>query len=368
MKVGITGQSGFIGTHLYNYIGLQEDIERVTFSRSDFDNPTQLEAFVSSCDTIVHLAAMNRHGDPQVIYDTNISLVNKLVGACTRTSSKPHILFSSSIQEERDNLYGKSKLDGRIALESWAQASGAQVSSLIIPNVFGPFGKPYYNSVVSTFCHQVSHDETPVIENDGLVKMIYINQLVEEFFKVIQQPSGTTVSIDHTKEIKVSKLLETLQSYKKLYIDGGEVPAIKDWFDLALFNTFRCYMPSDHYPVKFVKHEDDRGYFMEIIRTNSEGQYSFSVTKPGITRGNHFHTRKAERFAVIQGEAEIKLRRVDSDEIITYKLNGDTPSYVDIPIWHSHNIKNVGTDNLVTLFWINESYHPDNADTYFVAV
>lgn len=369
MKIGITGAQGFIGTHLTNYLRLKENVQVITFSRNDFQSTASLDSLVSDCDTVIHLAAMNRHGDPQVIYDTNTGLVKDLISSCTRTNSKPNIIFSSSIQEERDNLYGKSKLDGRLAFEKWAKENNSTVSSLIIPNVFGPFGKPFYNSVVSTFSHQISHGETPKIHVDGELKLIYINQLVEEFYKVLLDPENGIKKINHTKEIYVSKLLETLNSFKEIYMEKNEMPSISNWFDLALFNSFRCYMPNNYFPADLTKHSDPRGFFMEIIRTNSKGQYSFSVTHPGITRGNHFHTRKAERFAVIKGKAEIKLRRVDSEEVISYQIDGDEkPAYVDIPIWHVHNITNIGSDELITLFWINESYDPENADTYFVEV
>ena len=142
LKIGITGQSGFIGTHLYNYMGLQENIKRITFKDEYFTNEDILDNFVSQCDVIVHLAAMNRHNDPKVIYDTNVELVNKLVESLKSTNSKAHIIISSSTQEDRDNLYGKSKRKGRKLLANWAKESGGKFTGLVIPNVFGPFGKP----------------------------------------------------------------------------------------------------------------------------------------------------------------------------------------------------------------------------------
>ena len=148
-------------------------------------------------------------------------------------------------------------------------------------------------------------------------------------------------------------------------MENGIFPNLEDSFQKALFNTFRCYIPVSHYPVKFIKHTDNRGSFVEIARTNSSGQFSYSTTVPGITRGNHFHTRKAERFAVISGKARIQLRKTGSEEVIDYYLDGDEPAYVDMPIWHTHNIKNIGEEELITLFWINEPYNPEDADTYF---
>jgi len=223
LRIGITGQTGFIGTHLYNYLGLQENVERIPFKNEYFQDIKSLLEFIKSCDVIVHLAAMNRHGDSQVIYDTNIDLVNKLIASCEATKSTPYILFSSSTQEERDNLYGKSKLDGRKLLESWAQRNKANFTGLIIPNVFGPFGKPYNNSFIATFCHQLAHGEQPEIDVDGEVKLVYVGELVEEIFKVISnlllvtslKSQITSQKFPFTTQIKVSKVLSLLESYKK---------------------------------------------------------------------------------------------------------------------------------------------------------
>jgi UDP-2-acetamido-2,6-beta-L-arabino-hexul-4-ose reductase len=368
IKIGITGQAGFIGTHLFNYLGLQENIERIHFDKSFLNNTHDLEAFVAQCDVIVHLAAMNRHTDPQVIYDTNVNLVTQLIAACEKQQVSPYILFSSSTQEEADNHYGKSKLLGRELLESWAQKSGGKVAGLVIPNVFGPFGKPFYNSVVATFCHQLTHGASPTINVDSSVKLIYVNELIAHIYNAILNKTTGRILIPHTKEIKVSEILALLNSYKTDYLENGIFPSLEQDFEKALFNTFRCYIPYDHYPFYLKNNPDNRGNFVEIVRTGSSGQFSFSTTHPNITRGNHFHTRKAERFAVIRGKALIQLRKIDSDEVIDYYLDGEKPSFVDMPIWYTHNIKNIGEEDLITLFWINEPYNPDDPDTYFVNV
>jgi len=373
IKIGITGQAGFVGYHLYNTLLLDEKIQLVNFERSYFENTQQLETFVSNCDVIVHLAAMNRHKDPEVIFNTNINLVTKLVSACEKTNSSPHIIFSSSTQESQDNLYGKSKKEGKNRLEEWAKNSTGKVTSLTIPNVFGAFGKPNYNSFIATFCHKLTHGETPTIINDANVNLIYVNELVSEFIGVIKKnivtkktgSSSFEYAVPHTSSKKVSEILNLLVSYKENYQEKGVFPSLEDSFEKALFNTFRCYVPQDHYPVSLEKHTDNRGSFVEIARTNTSGQFSFSTTVPGITRGNHFHTRKAERFAVISGKALIQLRKIGTDEVIDYYLDGNEPSYVDMPIWYTHNIKNIGEEELITLFWINEPYNPADADTYF---
>ncbi|WP_027388448.1 polysaccharide biosynthesis C-terminal domain-containing protein [Chryseobacterium gregarium] len=370
-KIGITGQNGFVGRHLYNTLGLfPENFQRIDFQKQYFEVENQLDLFVAECDVIVHLAAMNRHDSEQVIYETNVSLVQKLVDSLKRTGSKAHVLISSSTQEERDNLYGKSKKECREALVHWAQENDGKVTGLIIPNVFGAFGKPFYNSFIATFCHQLTHGETPSIANDGEVKLIYVQELVDTMIKEIREGnSKPEFFIEATATKKVSEVLALLNDYKTKYFEGGEIPAINDSFEHNLFNTYRSYIDhKTHYPVKFTKHTDPRGAFVEVIRLGIGGQCSFSTTVPGITRGNHYHTRKIERFAVIKGKALIQLRKIDTGEVLDFYLDGTEPAYVDMPIWYTHNIKNIGEEELYTIFWINEAFNPESADTYFLEV
>ncbi len=186
IRIGITGQAGFIGTHLFNFLGLRkEEVTLVPFEDSFFASEEKLEGFVAGCDAIIHLAALNRHNDPQAIYDTNITLVEKLITALDKRGAHPHILFASSTQEERDNVFGRSKREGRERLAKWAEKNNALFTGLIIPNVFGPFGNPYYNSVVATFSHQLTHGETPAIDMDAELKVIHIGELVRIIYKAI---------------------------------------------------------------------------------------------------------------------------------------------------------------------------------------
>jgi UDP-2-acetamido-2,6-beta-L-arabino-hexul-4-ose reductase len=370
MRIGITGQAGFVGKHLYNTLGLSLDIyERISFDKQYFENDYLLDEFVSNCDVVVHLAAVNRHADPSKIYSTNIELAEKLIASLVRTKSKAYVIFSSSTQEENDNLYGKAKKEAREMLSNWASQAGAKFTGLIIPNVFGPFGNPYYNSVVATFCHQLSYNEVPKIEVDGELKLIYISELVSEILKSIHGDSIESLRISHTHQIKVSEILTLLNSYKTDYAGAGIIPSFKNSFELNLFNSFRCYMDlRSYFPVKFKKNVDPRGAFVEIIRLNVGGQVSFSTTVPGITRGNHYHTRKIERFAVIKGKALIQLRQIGTNEVMDFYLDGEDPSYVDMPIWYTHNIKNIGEEELYTIFWINEFYNPEDPDTFMETV
>jgi UDP-2-acetamido-2,6-beta-L-arabino-hexul-4-ose reductase len=370
MKVGITGQAGFVGKHLYNTIGLSpESYIRVAFEKEFFNHENLLDAFVKECDIIVHLAAVNRHAEPSKIYSINIELAQKLRDSLVRTNAKPHVIFSSSTHEERDNPYGSAKKEAREMLSAWASESNAKFTGLIIPNVFGPFGNPYYNSVVATFCHQLANNEVPKIELDGELKLIYVSELVNEILKCFSCNGNAQLSIAHTHEIKVSEILTILKGYKEYYLLLGIIPSFSSNFELNLFNTFRCYMDiKNHFPVHFKKNVDPRGVFVEVMRLNVGGQVSFSTTLPGITRGNHFHTRKIERFAVIKGKALIQLRQIGTNDLMDFYLDGEQPSYVDMPIWYTHNIKNIGEEELYTIFWINEFYNPEDPDTFMETV
>lgn len=371
IKVGITGNKGFIGSYLYNWLRTKnESIELITFDKDFFENPNRLKEFVNQCDVIVHLAAMNRHPDPQVIYDTNVGLVRTLLIACETSESNPKIIFSSSSQEDRDNLYGRSKKEGRELFEDFAEKNGSGFTSFTIPNVFGPFGKPNYNSFIATFCHKIVHDETPEVFQDAEVGLIYVQELVEIIENEISISDKTikTLALQPTTYVKVTEVLKKLLYYKQIYLLDGQVPQMEGLFGLQLFNTFRSYIPSSEFLRKFTCHTDSRGAFVEVMRAGVSGQSSFSTTHPGITRGNHYHTRKVERFAVIKGKALIQLRKVGTNEVFEYHLDGEDPAYVDMPIWFTHNIKNIGDGELITLFWINEPYNPADPDTYFEVV
>jgi UDP-2-acetamido-2,6-beta-L-arabino-hexul-4-ose reductase len=372
IKVGITGQAGFVGTHLYNMLGLVNDeFERVFFEDAFFQDENRLRSFVRQCDVIVHLAAINRHPDPKVIYRTNIQLVKQLIDAMLAEMVTPHVLFSSSVQEELDNEYGHSKRDGRALLEKWARQNGASFTGMVVPNVFGPFGRPNYNSFIATFCYKLTHGETPHVLHDSDVRLIYVGSLCNYMLNKVREVrnySFPMIEMDIVPcdfEMRVTDILPLLENFRELYFEQGIIPVIKDKNEMNLFNTFRCYIDqSAHFPVKLVQHADSRGVFVETIKLGVGGQVSFSTTLPGVTRGNHFHTRKIERFTLIKGKARIQLRRIGTDEVLNFDLNGTEPSYVDMPVWYTHNITNTGEEELYTQFWINEWYDPEDGDTF----
>jgi UDP-2-acetamido-2,6-beta-L-arabino-hexul-4-ose reductase len=370
IKVGVTGSNGFIGWHLCRTIELYPNkFELIEFKRDCFDENIKLDSFVSKCDIIVHLAGLNRHSEEITIYDTNVGLAEKLIEAFKRNFFKGHVIFSSSIQEKRNNTFGNSKKAARQLFSNWANLSGAKFHGVIMPNVFGAFGVPFYNSVVSTFCHQLVHNETPKLEVDATLNLIYINDLIKKIIELFDKDSNENFSIEHTNSCKVSEILELLFKFKNKYFENKQIPGFSNQFEIDIFNTFRSYFNLNiHFPIKYKNNIDDRGNFAELIRLETGGQISFSTTKKGITRGNHFHTRKIERFSVIKGNALIQLRKIGTTEIFDYYLSGEEPAYVDIPIWYTHNIKNIGEDELYTIFWNNEFYDSNDPDTFFETV
>lgn len=367
IKVGVTGSNGFIGWHLCRTLELNtNEFQLVEFKRDWFNDSIKMDLFVSNCDIIVHLAGLNRHSEEIAIYDTNVGLAINLIESFNRRGFKGQVIFSSSIQEERNNTFGNSKKVARELLANWADHSNATFHGVIIPNVFGPFGVPFYNSVISTFCHQLVNNESPKIETDATLNLIYINDLIKNIIDLFFTETNSNVTIGHSDTYKVSEILELLIKFKNKYFVNGQIPNFYNQFEINLFNTFRSYFNlRTHFPIKYKNNIDERGNFVEIIRLETGGQISFSTTKKGITRGNHFHTRKIERFSVIKGKALIQLRKIGTNEVYDYYLSGDEPAYVDMPIWYTHNIKNLGDEELYTMFWINEFYDSYDQDTYF---
>ena len=375
MRIGITGQTGFIGTHLYNYLGLYNSIERVSFNDEYFDDKEKLYKFIEACDVIIHLAALNRHEEQKVIYETNLKLVKQLISAMEYLEVRPHVFFSSSIHEEQNTEYGRSKKEGRLLFEAWSERTGAPFTGLVIPNIFGPFGRPNYNSFVATFCHKLTHGESPEIIHDSNVNLIYVGSLCSFITNKIldkEKSSGKNcikINVPSDFECNVSDILSKLNYYKEHYFDKGYFPDLKSINDINLFNTFRSFIDyKNYFPFRLAKNSDVRGVFVEVMKISNGGQVSFSTTVPGVTRGNHYHTRKIERFVVLKGKALIQMRKIGSSEILEFTLSGDEPSYVDMPVWYSHNISNIGNDDLYTLFWINEWYNPNDGDTFFEEV
>ncbi|MFA5864696.1 MAG: NAD-dependent epimerase/dehydratase family protein [Phycisphaerae bacterium] len=370
LNVGITGMAGFVGTHLKERFIRDENVSvAVPFEDDYFNQPEKLKEYLARCDVVVHLAAMNR-GDDNEIYNTNVELVKKLVSTLEKLKKTPHILFSSSTQVELDNPYGRSKKEGAKILTEWAKRNNAPVTILTIPNVFGDRCRPFYNSVIATFCHLLTHGGSPEIKVDNELHLIYINELTEIIHNRIENPPRGVeeFKIPATAHAKVTEILAVLKRFREYYYDKKKVPYFANTFERNLYSTFITYMnPPDFCQVPTL-HTDNRGMLFEIIKQEDGGQIFFSWTKPGIVRGNHYHTHKMEKFCVVQGQAIIRLRRVDSDKVEEYPVSGESPSFIEIPIFHTHNIENVGTVDLLTLFWASEVFNPDDPDTFFEQV
>lgn len=244
MRVGITGQNGFIGTHLFNSLNLDKTrFETVQFKDDFFENQHLLEEWVTNCDVIVHLAAMSRHEVPYVVYNTNIKLVNKLIAALDNTNSKPKILFTSSIQEELDTEYGRSKKESRIIISEWAKKNNVPFTGIILPNVYGPLARPKYASVIATFSYQLTHNEIPQIIIDSELKLIYINDLLSIISQcIVNKEDNPNYIVSYTDQKKVSAILNQLKYYNECYSRYAIVPKLDSPFDLNLYNTFISYI------------------------------------------------------------------------------------------------------------------------------
>jgi UDP-2-acetamido-2,6-beta-L-arabino-hexul-4-ose reductase len=367
--IGITGMAGFVGSHLRDRLIREKDFELLPYNDSFYDNLDDFTAFVKKTEVIVHLAGVNRD-EPGVVYQKNVELMEKLLACADAAQSTPYIIFSSSTQIEHDNEYGRGKKRAMELLEQWSNRRNAPAVSMVIPNVFGAGGRPFYNSVIATFCYQLTHGQDPTIIQDGQMTMIYINDLAEEIYRLIENPpSGYRVEyIAPRAEVKVSEALALLNRYNGAYYGSGMAPAIGSAFERDLYNTFITYMDAADWERHLPLNTDDRGKFVEVFKLENGGQVSYSTTKPGITRGNHYHIRKNEKFCVVSGQASIKLRRIGTDKVIEYQVSGDKPSWVEMPIYYTHNITNVGSTELVTLFWINEHFNQNDPDTFFEEV
>ncbi len=368
-KIVITGLVGFMGSHLRDRLSREQDIEVPPFEDAYFSQPDKLQEVLAGSDTVVHLAAMNR-GDDKEIYNTNIELVQKLVYQLEQLGETPYVIFSSSTQATLDNSYGRSKKEGARLFEEWSKKTSAPVTALAIPNVFGDRGKPFYNSVVATFCHLLTHGGKPEVQVDKEVSLIYINELVEVFWEKIKNPPKgfENVAVKPTVAAKVTDILKLLNHFKECFYDKRVVPTFANTFEKNLYNTFVSYAEPADYEQPLTLRTDERGSLFEVVKEEKGSQIFFSTTKPGIVRGNHYHTRKQEKFCVVKGEAIIRIRRIGTDKVIEHRVSGEKPVVVEMPIFYTHNIENVGTGELCTLFWTNELYNPNDSDTFFEKV
>ncbi len=360
MKIGITGASGQIGWHLRCYLASQNELDVVLADRSTFSDPDSMDRFVSGLDILIHLAGVNR-GKAEDIDSVNKQLAGILIDALNRTGAKPHLVFSSSIHRDRHTAYGNAKRYCSEKFVEWSKESGSAFTNMVLPHVFGEHGKPFYNSVVHTFCHQIANDELPEVLNDEPLYLVHAQRVAERMLSAGRSGTSSQQTVEG-EEILVSQLLAKLTELSETY-KNNIVPDLCDPLTLALFNTYRSYLYPKNFPLDLTRHSDNRGDLFELVKELNGGQVYVSTTKPGVTRGNHFHCRKLERFVVLKGSATICIRRMFTDEVKRFEVHGDKPQVLDIPTLHTHNLINSGQDELMTLFWANEIFDPSLPDT-----
>ncbi len=362
LRVGITGSNGFIGWHLRCLLSTKSGLDVIPAKREWFTSYNDLVSFTNACDVVIHLAGLNRGPDGEV-FSTNVSLARSLIAAAEKSISPPGIIFASSIQIDSDNEYGQSKKECTQLFQAFAEKSGSSFTSLILPNVFGEYGRPFYNSVVSTFCYQLAESQEPRIIEDREIEVIHVQDVADIIYEmlIVTEKKGAR---PRGKKIQVGDLLKQLRSINEAY-RGGIVPETNNRFLQNLFNTYRAYLFPKYYPVRVEAKKDTRGDLIEVIKAMNKGQGFLSITHPGVTRGNHYHFKKFERFFVVKGEALVKLRRLFSTDVFEYRLSGSNPQYIDIPTLYTHNIENIGDGELTTFFWANEIFDPKNTDTLF---
>lgn len=360
--IGVTGAEGFFGWHLRCRLHAFRRADDVrTATRQAFRSEEDLDRFVAGCDAIVHLAGVNR-GDDSQVEQANPWISHRLVDALQRTGAKPHVLYANSTHRVRNSPYGRSKKEAGEVLRRWGSKTGAAVADLVFPNLFGEHGRPYYNSAVATFCQQLSQSEASDVNPVGLTQLLHVQDAAQMMLEHLEKGTDGEVLVEGMR-ITVPELYGRLSGFIDGY-GGARLPYLEDRLDLQLFNTLRSYLFPGRYPMVLRLHSDERGSFYEAARGYGATQISFSTTNPGITRGEHFHTEKIERFVVMSGKARIQVRRLFHDRVHTFNVDGDRPVAIDMPTWHAHNVCNVGDGELLTAFWTHDHFDPDHPDTF----
>lgn len=380
MKILVTGAKGFMGKNLCATLRNIAQGKDRSFSlpfvpelyEYDLDTePSCLEKWCADCDFVFHLAGVNRPKDQTEFMEGNFGFTSKLLEALEKHQNTCPIMLSSSTQAALDNPYGKSKLAGEALLREYASRTGARVLIYRFTNVFGKWCRPNYNSAVATFCHNIAHG-LPITIHDPSVKMrlVYIDDVVSELIAALKgeehQKDGLCyVPVEH--EILLGEISELLYSFRRSREDLS-VPDTKDPFCKKLYATYLSYLPEQSFSYPLTTHTDARGSFTEILRTQNCGQFSVNISKAGITKGNHWHHTKNEKFLVVSGKGVIRFRRIESEEILEYFVSGEKLEVVDIPTGYTHSIVNLGDTDLVTFMWANECFDPAKPDTYYLEV
>ncbi|MFT3873071.1 MAG: hypothetical protein QM714_10555 [Nocardioides sp.] len=359
MRVAITGGHGFLGWHTACRLRALHGVEPVRLGREELADPARLTSIVASVDVVFHLAGVNRAESDAAVRRGNVEAAQTLARALSGVDRPVDVVYANSIQSDLDNAYGEGK---RAAAALLADSATGCFADLLLPNLFGEHGRPSYNSFVATFADRVATGGNPVVQVDKQVPLLHAQRASAALIEAV----GTSGQLrPEVEERGVSEVLAMLRSMHALYGERGEVPPLTTHFEVDLFNTYRSYLFPQHFPVHPTMHSDQRGDLVETVRSHGgTGQAFVSTTRPGQVRGEHYHLRKVERFFVVKGEAEIGLRRLLDDEVVTFRLTGGQPGFVDMPTLWVHNIRNVGDTELVTMFWTDQLLDLDNPDQF----
>lgn len=369
MKILITGAKGFICKNLIAELNNRGYADIIEYDINT--DPALLDNYTRECSFIFHLAGVNRTQNPEEFMQGNYAFTFTLLDSLKKHNNKAPVLITSSIQAELDNPYGRSKKAGEDLIFSYAQETGAPVYVYRLPNVFGKWCRPNYNSAVATFCNNVANDlSIQVNDPEVVMKLIYIDDVVNEFINVLNGNVSRTNDFCHVEPVyavKLGVIAKLIKSFRDSREDRS-IPDMTDAFTKKLYSTYLSYISTDHFSYSLKMNVDQRGSFTEFIKTPDRGQVSVNISKPGITKGNHWHNTKCEKFLVVSGTGVIRFRKLDSDVIIEYNVCGDKLEAVDIPVGYTHNITNTGNSDMVTIMWANEPFDQDRPDTYFLEV
>jgi len=383
MRIVVTGAHGFLGWHTRTRLLVTHpDAVVVPVGREQWPD---LATLVRGADAVLHLAGHNR-GDDDELASGNVGLADDLVAALDSAfgsglgsgeagAALPVVVYAGSTYADEghwgvDSPYASGKRGAGEALTSWGERTGAVVREVRLSGLFGEHGRPHYNSFVATFAHLIATGGEPQIVGDRELPLLHVQDAAAALIEAMDaSTSMPAVTRPQGRPMLISAVAERLTQMHEIYAPVGEIPALADEFDVALFNTLRAAMFPADYPLRPAPRSDERGTLVETIRVHGgTGQAFVSSTNPGYTRGNHFHLHKIERFQVLSGTGLISLRRVLTDEVVEFRCTGDEPAVVDMPTHWTHSIENIGTEPLVTAFWTNELFDPDNPDTHHLPV
>lgn len=364
MKVLVTGADGFIGKNLIACLNERGNIDVLKFTRNN--NIVQLAGFVSQVELVFHLAGVNRPQNPLDFKAGNTDLTQALAAAIKASDNQTSVLYTSSTQAELDNPYGRSKRAAEEVLIDLANNHGSKIHIFRLPNVFGKWAKPNYNSVVATFCHNIARD-LPIQINDpeALLKLVYIDDVVASFINVMDKTKMQDVFVDVSSQYSISlgELAELLRAFR-VSRESLVTQPVGAGLIRALYSTYVSYIPPERFSYKVPDHSDDRGVFVEMLKTKDSGQFSYFTAHPGVTRGGHYHHSKTEKFLVIKGNARFRFRHIVSGEFHEVTTSGERPEIVEtVPGW-THDITNIGNEEMIVMLWANEIFDRERPDTY----